>query len=841
MSCRNSFGLFFIHLFICFLGIVGAISDTIYPTAFSSKCQLTYDDVQGKLKDRVEEFVNLLGGTNSRYDISYGSTLPLMTLPWGFNSYAPQTDNDPSWPGFWFHPSDFRFFGMRVTHQPSPWLGDYGAFLIKAYMPSDQAHIEKDLFSGYSSKQATFTPYYFHTTLYSSSNSNGFTHMEFSPTNHGGIMRVTFPKYIERELNDGLMSGPFSQNRRIHIVLNSALDFAEIVPSPVDQTVMIRGYSKQQNGGVGDTAVTGFAHYFTISVYREVNGRDEVISMAEILNLKVSSTDTFLELAPEFAQNQIISLRFATSFISWDQAVLNLRREVPRNKPFEDMREGAKQEWLRVLGRVRIEAGSDGYSPCELHDLYTVFYTSLYRASLYPRQLTEISADGELWHWSPYATSAQKRVQKGHLSTDSGFWDAWNTVYPLLSIANRPQLSIMLQGWLQSYLEGGWLPKWASPGYRSSMIGTMADVSIADAIVKNIPGFNKTLAYEAIRKDAFEIPPDGVDGIGRVCLEAYLKYGYIPRGANMTTGGECYDVISRSLNYLQSDYSIAEAAKSLNKASDATMLAQRAQNYPKIFDLETGFFRAKDIQNEKFMESFDQYGWGFDYTEGGPWQYRYYVPYDIEGLRALYSKAYPLQRVADAVDATDDSLCGKLKESQTMEHSIFHIGGNDVEIKEMTEFTAFCWGQYAHNDQPSHHILYMHMYGGYRSHCANQGRAYIRKALLELYKPSLEMFVGDEDNGEMSSWFILSSLGLYARSPGSDEYVFGIPLFDKVVVDISDDTVEQKLLTIVAHQNNPARTEVERIVWNGVDVNSESNGIKYAELMKGGVLEFFLK
>jgi putative alpha-1,2-mannosidase len=311
----------------------------------------------------------------------------------------------------------------------------------------------------------------------------------------------------------------------------------------------------------------------------------------------------------------------------------------------------------------------------------------------------------------------------------------------------------------------------------------------------------------------------------------------------MTTGGECYDVISRSLNYLQSDYAIAEAAKTLNKASDAAVLARRAQNYPKIFDLETGFFRAKEIQNETFVESFDQYGWGFDYTEGGPWQYRYYVPYDIEGLRALYSKAYPSyqQRVADAADATDDALCRKLKESQIMEHSIFHIGGNDVEIKEMTEFTTFCWGQYAHNDQPSHHILYMHMYGGYRSHCANQGRAYIRKALLELYKPSLEMFVGDEDNGEMSSWFILSSLGLYARSPGSDEYVFGIPFFDRVVVDISDDAAEQKLLTIVAYQNHPAHTEVERIVWNGVDVNNESNGIKYAELMKGGVLEFFLK
>jgi predicted alpha-1,2-mannosidase len=661
-------------------------------------------------------------------------------------------------------------------------------------------------------------------------------------------MRITYPEYVEHEINDGGVSGPFSQNRRIHIVLNGAPDFAEIVSSPIDQTAMIRGYSKQQDGGVGNTTSTAFAHFFAISIYREVNGKDEVVPVAELLNVYISSTDTYVELAPESAKNRIVSLRFATSFISVDQAMLNLRREVPRSKSFDDLREDARREWLGVLGRMQVQEGGEGYSPCELHDLYTVFYTSMYRASLYPRQLTEVSADGEPIHWSPYAASADQRVQKGHLSTDSGFWDAWNTVYPLLSIINRPQLGIMLQGWLQTYKEGGWLPKWASPGYRSSMIGTMGDVSIADAIVKDIPSFNKTLAYEAIRKDAFEVPPEGVEGVGRVCLEAYLKYGYVPRGARMTTGGECYDVISRSLNYLQSDYAIAQAARALNKENDAVVLSQRAENYGKIFDLGTGFFRAKEMETEKFIEPFDQFGWGFDYTEGGPWQYRYYVPYDVDGLRSLYNKAYPsYQHRSNAVDDTDDALCGKLKESQTMEHSIFHIGGNDVEIKEMTEFIEFCWGQYAHNDQPSHHILYMHMYGGYRSHCANQGRAYIRKTLLELYKPSLDMFVGDEDNGEMSAWFLLSSVGLYARSPGSEDYIFGLPLFSKVVLDVSDSDAggrksshPKKSLTVLAHNNHPSHTRIEKIVWNGSDVDISADGIRYSELMKGGVLEFFL-
>ncbi len=804
-------------------------------------CQLTHDQIENKLHNHIEDFVNILGGTNSRYDMSYGATLPLMTRPWGFNSYAPQTDNDPTWPGFWFHPSDHRFFGMRVTHQPSPWLGDYGAFLIKAYMPSDLEHIEKDLFSGYSSKKAQFTPFYFQTRLYSTGTSNGFMHMELSPTNHGGIMRITYPKYVPDR--DTVPSGPFSQNRRIHVVLHGDPDYAEIISSPLDQTIMIRGYSKQQSSGVGNITNTQFAHYFVLAIYRMVDGRDEIISLSDIINSYQSNKDTYIDLSPHPKDNQILSIRFATSFISYEQALTNLQQEVPVTKSFDDIHHEAKQDWLQVLKRMEIQDASlDGYTACEVNNLLEVFYTSIYRASLYPRQLSETSSNGELIHWSPYAQSPDERVQKGWLSTDSGFWDAWNTVYPLLSLVNRPQLSIMLQGWLQSYQEGGWLPKWASPGYRSSMIGTMADVSIADAIVKDIPKFNLTLAYEAIRKDAFVLPPEGVDGIGRVCLEAYLKYGYIPRGANMTTGGECYDVISRSLNYLQSDYAIAQAAKVLGYDEDANILSQRASHYGKIFDPLTGLFRAKDITTETFITPFDQFGWGFDYTEGGPWQYRFYVPYDVNGLRELYSKAYPLdeEQQKHAVDDTDDSLCMKLKEAQTMEHSIAHVGGNDVEIKEMTEFIESCWGQYAHNDQPSHHILYMHHYGGYRSHCANQGRVYIRKTLLELYKASLDMFVGDEDNGEMSAWYLLSSIGLYARSPGSDEYIFGVPLFNKVVLDISDESTDDKKLIIVAHNNHRDRTKVTKIHWNGKEIDQKQDGMSYRELMKGGILEFFL-
>lgn len=199
-----------------------------------------------------------------------------------------------------------------------------------------------------------------------------------------------------------------------------------------------------------------------------------------------------------------------------------------------------------------------------------------------------------------------------------GFWDAFHTVYPLHTLLNVNELGVMIQGWLNAYTEGNWLPKWASPGYRGSMVGTMGDVSLADAIVKNIPGFNRTLAYEAIRKDAFIVPSSDESGLGRECLESYVRHGYI----SVTAG--CDQLVSRTLNYYQSDYAISQAANELEYYEDSRILYQRSQNYPLLFDPKTKFFRSRkvDIIDNKdvktvtndFNPVFDQFAWGGEYT-----------------------------------------------------------------------------------------------------------------------------------------------------------------------------------------------------------------------------------
>lgn len=351
----------------------------------------------------------------------------------------------------------------------------------------------------------------------------------------------------------------------------------------------------------------------------------------------------------------------------------------------------------------------------------------------------------------------------------------------------------------------------------------MGDVTLADAIVKKIPGFDAQLAYEAIRKDAFEAPPSDVDGVGRVCLPSYLDHGYIPKNSATTQGGSCDEAVSRTLNYMQSDFATAQAAVVLGHQDDADVLSARAFNYSLLFESETAFFRSKQVLTGAWTEGFDEFAWGGDYTESGPWQYRFYVPWDAMGLSSLYAES-------------SLNMCEVLQQAQTMP-SLFHLGAYGTEIHEQMEMVQDCWGQYACNNQPVHHMLYM--FGasdadGVQGACSSQGQYWLRKAQRELYLPGTAMFPGDEDNGQMSAWYLLSSMGLYALSPGTTEYVFGSPQFGSLSVKVNGG----QILLIRALHNSEDNVYVQSISWNGVVLPSAQKSIAYETLMDGGILEF---
>lgn len=381
-----------------------------------------------------EEYVDILGGTDSRYDISHGSTLPLITRPWGFNAFAPQTDDDPTWPGWWFHPSDRRFFGIRLTHQPSPWIGDYGQFLLQAYIPHETQKDVTNFFSGYSPLKSTFKPFYFQTSLYSSGNSAGNLKIEFTPSLHGGIMKATFPVYVPVEPDDdngdrSLLDSEQAQIRRIAIILPLKSDVTEITRSPLDGTIMISGHTTANSGGIaGDKETKTFRHYFVACIYRSHPSRVDSPTSLDGAHVHFGENLAFVDFSPLiFDDSAVYTVKLSTSLISHEQALVNYEREL-YGQDFETVMKEAKMEWSKVLNRIKVSqpsvhagtGGKDSAKDCD--DIYTLFYTCLYRSSLFPRQLSEETKQGLFVHWSPYKSNDQGRVQEGPLSADSGFW-----------------------------------------------------------------------------------------------------------------------------------------------------------------------------------------------------------------------------------------------------------------------------------------------------------------------------------------------------------------------------------------------------------------------------------
>lgn len=733
-----------------------------------------------------EEQVNILIGSDNR-DSTYstGNAFPLIGRPWGFNYWTIQSRTDDS--SWYFNPNDKRFVGIRCTHQPSPWIGDYGDFLVSVHLGD---WVEGFNTVAYNPKDAFFSPYYFNASLLAYSNSMGSTTVEFVPTQHGGIFRAHFPPNVPASNNEG------SQTRNVVFTLRPDSDDLR----QVDQYTL-QGYTTHNSGGL--PYPTKFKFYYQVRFNQP------------IANVLYRENYVVLIFDEQQQQSQDVMAFLSTSLISFDQAALAYKQEIA-NFSFDDLVAQAKAEWRSTLGVVNIDVSN--FPAAQQDAQIKTFYSNLYRSSLFPRKLWEIDAGGNPIHYSPY--DPNEAVHPGVLSTDSGFWDAYRTVYPQLSILRQQRLGEVIQGWVNAYNEGGWLPKWASPGYHAGMTGTMGDVALADAIIKNIPGFDVKSAYAAIRKDAFEVPQRDTNGqVGRYCLDAYMKFGYIPIDTTMSTGQPADQTVSRTQNYALSDFAIAQAALKLNFTDDANALLARSQSYQKLWDPASKFFRPR-LSNGQLAPDFDQWAWGGEYTEGGPWQYRFYAPHDVEGLKTLYGG--------------QSGLCTAIDKFMAQK-PVFHMGGYNEEIHEMTEMalqgTNFgvpqgFFGQYEQDNQPVHHVLYVAIQAG----CPSNAQYWIRQTCSKLYGPSY--FSGDEDNGEMSSWYLLSAMGVYALVPGTPDYLLGSPLFRTVNVTLPG----SKLLTINAVNNTQDNYYVRSVSWNGAVLSGLR--IAYADLMKGGVLEF---
>lgn len=650
----------------------------------------------GKLAD----LVNVLQGTNSSRLFSRGNTLPIVAMPFGMAHWTLQSrEAGNSW---FFNACDQRLEGIRCTHQLSPWLSDYG---YATFLPftGDPSVSPADRASSYKEETRIITPSYLHLDLL-----RYRCQIEMVPTERCAILRITFKDSGQA----GLIVDLPGQDAELQAERSSS---------------MITGLTRQNSGGVPD----GFASYYLIQIDRPISG----FEVKELHGRRVGII--------RFKADRPVEVRIASSFISPEQALRNMKAELG-GRAFDEIRLSSAEIWEKELGRIRVEGGTDSQR--------RVFYSCLYRSFLFPRMLHEVDESGNPIHYSPYTG----KTAPGVMYADHGYWDVYRVWYPLMSILNPERLGEILQAWVNVSKEGGWLPQFPSPGYRACMTGSLIDAAFGDAACKGIPGYDIEAAYLALKKHSTQ-PGNPDKGYGRRGIEHYLESGYIP-------ADRIHQATVETLDSAYGDFCIAQVARATGREADAFMFEKRSQNWRNVFDSKTRFMRGKKSDGE-WLEPFNTIAWGSPYVEGSAWQHRFSVPHDPAGLiEAMGGK---------------EAFVGYLEEMLRMP-AHFDVGYYGVEIHEMSEMAAVDFGQYAHSNQPVHHVLYMFAAAGR----PDLTQYWVRRVLATLYTP--DNFPGDEDTGSMAAWYVMSSLGFFPLCPGKPHYVAAAPLFNLATINLNN-------------------------------------------------------
>jgi predicted alpha-1,2-mannosidase len=707
------------------------------------------------------DLVNPLMGTDSKPSLSNGNTYPAIARPWGMNCWMPQTGKMGS--GWAYQYSADKIRGFKQTHQPSPWMNDYGQF---ALMPgTGRVKVDEDArASWFSHKAETARPYYYSVYL-----ADYDLTTEITPTERAARFRFTFPR-----------------TDSAYVVID-ALDkgsYLKILPAQN----RIVGYTTRNSGGVP----ANFKNYFVIEF-------DHAFANPQLYNDKALATGVSeLTAAHVLAavgfrtrKGEQVNARVASSFISAEQAERNLQEL--GSDDFDKVKQQGQQAWNQALGRVEIEGGSD--------EQQQTFYSCLYRALLFPRKFYELDASGQPVHYSPF----NGQVKPGYLYTDTGFWDTFRALFPLLNLLYPEENAKMQAGLANDYREGGWLPEWGSPGYRNVMVGNNSASVVAEAYLKGGRGYDINTLYEALTHGANNAGP--LEAVGRAGVQYYNKLGYVPYDVKINESA------ARTLEYAYDDFAIAQLAKALGKPKkEIDLYTQRSQNYRKLFDKESGMMRGRN-QNGTFQAPFNPFKWGDAFTEGNSWHYTWSVFHDVQGLVNLMGGPKPFVAKLDTLftlpPVFDDTYYG----------SVIH------EIREMQIANM---GQYAHGNQPAQHIIYLYNYAAQPW----KAQYWVRETLNRLYRPTPDGYCGDEDNGQTSAWYVFSALGFYPVCPASDQYVLGAPLFPKATLHLpgGHDVV----------LNAPANSATNRYI-NNLTLNGQPyahNWLSHAELLKGATLNF---
>ncbi len=701
--------------------------------------------------------MSTLVGSLSEHSFSTGNTYPAIALPWGMNFWTPVTGKMGD--GWAYRYDAHMIRGFEQTHQPSPWINDYGQFAI---MPvRDAAKVDQEArASWFTHSSEVAKPYYYQVYL-----ADHDINAEIAPTERAAAFRFTFP---ESETS-GIVVDAYDEG-----------SFVQVLP----EKNAIVGYTTKNCGGVPEN----FRNWFVVTFDKPF----EVNKVYEFENDHAIATIGF-----KTVRGEVVNANVASSFISLDQAWLNL--EEIGAKSFAEVKNEAKARWNDVLGRIQVGGGTV--------DQYRTFYSCLYRSVLFPRKFYEINAAGEPVHYSPY----NGQICDGYLYTDTGFWDTFRALFPLLNLVYPSVNEEIQQGLANIARENEFLPEWSSPGHRGCMVGNNSASVVADAVVKGLVSDEdlQTL-YDCIVYGTENVHPTA-NSSGRLGHEYYNTVGYVPYNVGV------HENVARTLEYAYDDWCILQIAKKLNRPQEELdKWEARSNNWKNVFDPSHNLMRGRNLDGS-FQEPFSPYKWGDAFTEGNAWHYTWSVFHDVEGLKEAMGGTEEFTAMLDSVFVVppiyDDSYYG-------------------FRIHEIVEMQVANMGNYAHGNQPAQHMLYLYDW----TDEPWKGQKWIREVMDRLYSANPNGYCGDEDNGQTSAWYVFSALGFYPVCPASDEYAVGRPYFPEAVLHLENG----KDLVISAHnksgETGSLDTYVESRKLNGKLENG--NFLNYYDILDGAKLEF---
>ncbi len=703
-------------------------------------------------------YVNTLQGTNSQFKLTRGNTYPTTALPFGMHTWTPQTGkNGDGW--------KYQYFldhirGFQQAHQCSSWTNDYAVFSL---MPMSELVVDEN------QREAKFShaneigkPNYYKVQF-----DNKIT-TEISPSERGAHLRFTYPA-----------------GKKSFLVLDGYTKLSGVKIYPKEKK--ITGWV---NNGRGFK--NGWKSYFVLQFDQPIKAYGTWENKKNTINADSTEAQGLGKGAyVQFKDGAKVQVKTASSYISAEQAQLNLDRELGADKALEQTKANAAAIWNKSLGKITVEGGSK-------EDMET-FYSCFFRASLFSRKFYEVGADGKQYYFSPYDGT----VHPGYMYTDTGFWDTFRAQFPLNALIQPEMHGRYMQALIDAYKQCGWLPSWSFPSEGGSMVGNHAISLLADAWAKGIHTFDPKEALAAYLHEAGSKGPWGPAN-GREGWKEYYQLGYVPYPTYRES-------TAKTLEYAYDDWCGYQLAKMTGNKYYMDVFARQMYNYKNVYNPATHFMQGKGPDGE-WTKNFDPIEWGGPFTEGNSWHYTWSVFQDTQGLINLMGG--------------DRNFTAKL-DSVFTEPNKVKVGTYGGMIHEMTEMVMANLGQYAHGNQPIQHMVYLYDYAGQPW----KAQYHARNVMTKLYNATENGYPGDEDQGQTSSWYVLSALGFYSVTPGTGEYAFGSPMFKKITLNLENG----KKFVIDAAANDKEHIYIQSASLNGKTYTK--NFITHSDLLNGGTLK----